>query len=320
MRFRQAVGIVRVRSNTFGGYRVNTGFVGLGKMGFNMAEHLLEVGREVAVYDISSEAVDALARKGAVPADSLDHLAAILQRPRVVWIMVPAGRPVDDVLQTLVPSLEPGDVVVDGGNSRFSDSQRRSLRLLENGIYFLDAGTSGGIEGARHGACIMVGGDPEGFAVIEPLLRDMCVPGGYGHMGPSGSGHYVKMIHNGIEYGMMQAIGEGFDLLETSEFRLDHEQIASVWSHGSVIRGWLMELAAQAFRKDSRLGYLAGRIADSGEGRWTVETALEQQVAIPVIGASLFRRYRSRNDDNFSDKVVAALRHEFGGHGFTPES
>lgn len=298
---------------------MNTGFVGLGKMGFNMVEHLLEDGWDVAVYDISPEAVEALSRQGAEPADSLERLADILQHPRIVWMMVPAGKPVDDVLQALVPFLDPGDVVVDGGNSRFTDTQRRACSLTEKGIIFLDAGTSGGLKGARHGASIMVGGDPEGFAVIEPLLQDLCVPDGYGHMGPSGSGHYVKMVHNGIEYGMMQAIGEGFDLLETSGFELDHEQVASVWAHGSVIRGWLMDLAAQAFSRDGKLGYLSGEIADSGEGRWTVETALEQQVSIPVIAASLFRRYRSRSEDNFSDKVVAALRHEFGGHGFTPE-
>jgi 6-phosphogluconate dehydrogenase len=299
---------------------MNIGFVGLGKMGFNMVEHLLEVGREVAIYDISAEAVSSLTLQGAKPAGSLESLAVILQRPRVIWLMVPAGKPVDDVLQGLEPFLDQGDIVVDGGNSRYSDSQKRANQLREKGVVFLDAGTSGGLEGARHGACIMVGGDPDGFAVIESLLQDMCVPDGYGYMGPSGAGHYVKMVHNGIEYGMMQAIGEGFDLLETSGFDLDHEQVASVWTNGSVIRGWLMELAAQAFKKDGRLGYLEGKIADSGEGRWTVEAALEQQVSIPVIGASLFRRYRSRSADNFSDKVVAALRHEFGGHGFTSES
>ncbi|MBN1279090.1 MAG: NADP-dependent phosphogluconate dehydrogenase, partial [Chlorobiaceae bacterium] len=192
---------------------MNIGFVGLGKMGFNMVEHLLEVGREVTIYDISAEAVSSLTLQGATPAGSLESLAVILQRPRVIWLMVPAGKPVDDVLQGLAPFLDQGDIVVDGGNSRYSDSQKRANQLREKGVVFLDAGTSGGLEGARHGACIMVGGDPDGFAVIEPLLQDMCVPDGYGHMGPSGAGHYVKMVHNGIEYGMMQAIGEGFDLL-----------------------------------------------------------------------------------------------------------
>ncbi len=298
---------------------MNTAFIGLGKMGLNMVEHLLEQGEPVAVFDLSRDAVETLARKGAEPAYSPEQLARIVQHPRVVWLMVPAGNPVDEALASLLPCLEPGDVVVDGGNSHYKDSVRRAGLLLERGIRFLDAGTSGGLEGARHGACIMVGGDRDAYAVIEPLLEALCVPGGYGYMGRSGSGHYVKMVHNGIEYGMMQAMGEGFDLLESSGFDLDHAEVARVWSNGSVIRGWLMELAARAFEKDGKLGYLTGNIADSGEGRWTVETALDQEVSIPVIAASLFRRYRSRSENNFSDKVVAALRHEFGGHGFTSE-
>lgn len=298
---------------------MKAGFIGLGKMGGSMVEHLLEQGCKVAVYDLVRDAVALLAGKGAEPADTVEQLVTALHAPRIVWMMVPAGNPVDAVLASLVPLLVPGDIVVDGGNSRFSDSVRRSAMLLDKGIRFLDAGTSGGLEGARHGACIMVGGDRDAYAVIEPLLKALCVPGGYGYMGRSGAGHYVKMVHNGIEYGMMQALGEGFGLLESSGFDLDNELIARLWSKGSVIRGWLMELAAQAFEKDGKLAYLAGKIADSGEGRWTVESALEQQVSIPVIAASLFMRYRSRSDDNFSDKVVAALRQGFGGHGFTPE-
>ncbi|MGB8246537.1 MAG: decarboxylating 6-phosphogluconate dehydrogenase [Chlorobium sp.] len=298
---------------------MNTAFIGLGKMGLNMVEHLLELGEKVAVYDLSSDVVEALALKGAEPAYSLEQLVRTVQHPRVVWLMVPAGNPVDEVLDSLMPYLDRGDIVVDGGNSHYADSVQRAVRLLEQGIRFLDAGTSGGLEGARHGACIMVGGDRDAYIAIEPLLEALCVPGGYGYMGRSGSGHYVKMVHNGIEYGMMQAMGEGFDLLESSGFELDHAEVARVWSNGSVIRGWLMDLAARAFEKDGKLGYLAGNIADSGEGRWSVEAALRQQVSIPVISASLFRRYRSRSENNFSDKVVAALRHEFGGHGFTSE-
>jgi 6-phosphogluconate dehydrogenase len=298
---------------------VNTAFIGLGKMGLNMVEHLLELGEKVAVYDLSRDVVEALALKGAEPAYSLEQLVRTVQHPRVVWLMVPAGNPVDEVLASLMPYLDRGDIVVDGGNSHYADSVQRAVRLLEQGIRFLDAGTSGGLEGARHGACIMVGGDRDAYIAIEPLLQALCVPGGYGYMGRSGSGHYVKMVHNGIEYGMMQAMGEGFDLLESSGFELDHAEVARVWSNGSVIRGWLMDLAARAFEKDGKLGYLAGNIADSGEGRWSVEAALRQQVSIPVISASLFRRYRSRSENNFSDKVVAALRHEFGGHGFTSE-
>ncbi len=298
---------------------MNTAFIGLGKMGLNMVEHLLELGEKVAVYDLSRDVVEALALKGAEPAYSLEQLVRTVQHPRVVWLMVPAGNPVDEVLASLMPYLDRGDIVVDGGNSHYADSVQRAVRLLEQGIRFLDAGTSGGLEGARHGACIMVGGDRDAYVAIEPLLEALCVPGGYGYMGRSGSGHYVKMVHNGIEYGMMQAMGEGFDLLESSGFELDHAEVARVWSNGSVIRGWLMDLAARAFEKDGKLGYLAGNIADSGEGRWSVEAALRQQVSIPVISASLFRRYRSRSENNFSDKVVAALRHEFGGHGFTSE-
>lgn len=298
---------------------MNTAFIGLGKMGLNMVEHLLELGEKVAVYDLSRDVVEALALKGAEPAYSLEQLVRTVQHPRVVWLMVPAGNPVDEVLASLMPYLDRGDIVVDGGNSHYADSVQRAVRLLEQGIRFLDAGTSGGLEGARHGACIMVGGDRDAYIAIEPLLEALCVPGGYGYMGRSGSGHYVKMVHNGIEYGMMQAMGEGFDLLESSGFELDHAEVARVWSNGSVIRGWLMDLAERAFEKDGKLGYLAGNIADSGEGRWSVEAALRQQVSIPVISASLFRRYRSRSENNFSDKVVAALRHEFGGHGFTSE-
>ncbi|MBM3163658.1 MAG: decarboxylating 6-phosphogluconate dehydrogenase [Chlorobi bacterium] len=295
------------------------GFIGLGKMGCNMVEHLLEQGHEVTVHDLSQDALSFLAGKGADPAGTPQQLAGALRSPRIVWMMVPAGNPVDTVLASLVPHLEPGDIVVDGGNSRYTDSVGRAGMLMEKGIRLLDAGTSGGLDGARHGACMMVGGDPEAYAVVEPLLKDLCVPGGYAYMGRSGSGHYVKMVHNGIEYGMMQALGEGFELLASSGFDLDHADVARVWTNGSVIRGWLMELAVQAFEKDGRLGYLTGNIADSGEGRWTVECALEQQVSIPVIASALFRRYRSRSENNFSDKVVAALRHEFGGHGFTPE-
>ncbi|ABL66156.1 phosphogluconate dehydrogenase (NAD(+)-dependent, decarboxylating) [Chlorobium phaeobacteroides] len=295
---------------------MNTGLIGLGKMGLNMVENLLDHRRKVAVFDLSPEAVAAAVEKGAVAAESPDTLAGMLQRPRIIWMMVPAGRPVDTVLELMIPRLEPGDVIIDGGNSRYTDSERRAKLLEQQGIFFLDAGTSGGLDGARYGACVMVGGAKEAYDLVEPLLRDMCVEKGYGYMGRSGSGHFVKMVHNGIEYGMMQAIGEGFDLLESSGYDLDPEVVAGVWANGSVIRGWLMELAEQAFSKDRKLGYLKGEIADSGEGRWTVEAALEQNVSIPVIAGALFRRYRSRSEENFSDKVVAALRHEFGGHGF----
>ncbi|NTW52595.1 MAG: decarboxylating 6-phosphogluconate dehydrogenase [Chlorobiaceae bacterium] len=297
---------------------MNAGFIGLGKMGLNMVEHLLELGHRVVVQDLSQEAVEAVSAKGAVPASSLQHLVGELETPRIVWMMVPAGRAVDAVLGGLTPFLNRGDIVIDGGNSRYSDSVARAGRLGEQGIRYLDVGTSGGLDGARHGACMMVGGSREAYDLVEPLLRDMCVPNGCGYMGASGSGHFVKMVHNGIEYGMMQAMGEGFDLLESSGYDIDHETVARVWSNGSVIRGWLMELAEKALAKDGSLSYLGGSIADSGEGRWTVETALELGVSVPVIAEAVFRRFGSRRPDNFSDKVVSALRNEFGGHGYTP--
>jgi 6-phosphogluconate dehydrogenase len=295
---------------------MKAGIVGLGKMGFNMAEHLLECGHDLVVFDLMEEAVAALAAKGAVAAASLQELAGMLDSPRLIWLMVPAGDPVDRTIELLIPLLERGDSIVDGGNSHYKDSERRAARLRDEGISFLDAGTSGGIEGARHGACIMVGGEKAAYNALEPLLKALCVENGYGYMGRSGSGHFAKMVHNGIEYGMMQAIGEGFNLLDASGYDFDLEEVARVWAHGSVIRGWLMELMVQALQKDPKLDHLKGSIADSGEGRWTVEAALEHEVSIPVIAASLFNRFRSRSDENLSDRAVAALRHEFGGHAF----
>ena len=294
------------------------GFVGLGKMGRNMVENLLDHGHEVVVYDLSREAVTVAVQKGASPADSFEDLVSRLADSRTIWLMVPSGEPVDKVLDSLQPLLGRGDVVIDGGNSNYQDTLRRSRKLREKDISYMDVGTSGGLEGARNGACMMVGGERDVFNSLVPLFKDLCVPGGYGYMGESGAGHFAKMVHNGVEYGMMQAIGEGFDILRNSDFAFNHHEVARVWANGSVIRGWLMDLVARAFERDEELGYLSGEIADSGEGKWTVETALEQGVSIPVIAGALFRRYRSRSHDNFSDKVVAALRHEFGGHGFTP--
>jgi 6-phosphogluconate dehydrogenase len=295
---------------------MNTGVIGLGKMGFNMALHLLERGHELVAFDLSPEAVVSIAAHGAQSARSLPELAGMLEAPRLLWLMVPAGEPVDSTIEQLLPILDKGDIIVDGGNSHYKDSERRAALLEKQGIHFLDAGTSGGLEGARHGACIMVGGDKSAYDFIEPLLSDLCVENGYGYMGRSGSGHFAKMVHNGIEYGMMQAMGEGFNLLDASGYDFDLEAVSRVWANGSVIRGWLMDLMVQALQKDPKLDYLTGAIADSGEGRWTVEAALDHEVSIPVIAASLFTRYRSRSEGNISDKVVAALRHEFGGHAF----
>jgi 6-phosphogluconate dehydrogenase len=302
--------------NHDGELSMNAGFVGLGKMGFNMVEHLLDLGHRVVVHDLSHDAVAAISAKGAIPASSLQHLVGELETPRIVWMMVPAGGAVDAVLNGLTPFLDRGDIVIDGGNSRYTDTVARAEKLGRQGINLLDVGTSGGLEGARHGACMMVGGNRDAYDLVEPLLSGLCVGNGCGYMGASGSGHFVKMVHNGIEYGMMQAIGEGFDLLESSGYGIHHETVARVWSNGSVIRGWLMELAEKALAKDGRLSYLGGAISDSGEGRWTVETALELGVSTPVIAESVLRRFASRRPDNFSDRLVAALRNEFGGHGF----
>ncbi len=295
---------------------MHIGFIGLGKMGFNMVEHLLELGHQVTAFDLSTETVEAIAEKGATAANSLQHVVGDLPKPRVVWMMVPAGKAVDAVLDGLLPFLDQGDIVIDGGNSRYTDSVARAERLRAEGVRMLDIGTSGGLDGARHGACMMAGGEREAYDVVEPMLRDLCVENGYGYMGASGAGHFVKMVHNGIEYGMMQAIGEGFDLLKASGFELDNENVARVWSNGSVIRGWLMDLAGKAFAQDNELGWLGSKVADSGEGRWTVEAAIDLGVAVPIISGSLFRRFRSQSEENFSDKVVAALRHGFGGHGY----
>ncbi len=296
------------------------GFVGLGKMGLNMVENLLEHGHQVVAYDLSADIVRTAVEKGAIAVSGLEEMVAKLGAPRLVWLMVPSGDPVDKTLSSLLPLLERGDMLIDGGNSNYHDTLRRKKELEQKGISFMDVGTSGGLEGARNGACMMIGGEKNVYTALEPLFSDLCVSGGYGYMGECGTGHFAKMVHNGIEYGMMQAIGEGFDLLQNSGFSFDHKEVARVWSHGSVIRGWLMELVAGAFHKDGELGYLSGEIADSGEGKWTVETALNKGVSIPVIAGALFRRYRSRSHDNFSDKVVAALRHEFGGHGFTEQT
>ncbi|NHQ59968.1 decarboxylating 6-phosphogluconate dehydrogenase [Chlorobium sp. BLA1] len=299
---------------------MKAGVIGLGKMGFNMAQHLLQCGHELIVYDLADDAALALAEKGAVAAGSVEELAGMLDSPRLIWLMVPAGLPVDTTIERLLPLLEQGDIVVDGGNSHYVDSVKRAAYLGEYGIHFLDAGTSGGLEGALNGACVMVGGDRGAYELIAPLLKDLCVENGYGYMGRSGSGHFAKMVHNGIEYGMMQAMGEGFNLLASSGYDYDLHEVSKVWANGSVIRGWLMDLVVRAFQKDPALDTLSGRIADSGEGRWTVEAALEHEVSIPVISASLFSRFRSRSDDNLSDRVVAALRHEFGGHSFSGKS
>jgi 6-phosphogluconate dehydrogenase len=290
------------------------GLVGLGKMGFNLALNMKSKGHDVVAYDINESTLEKIQEKGITPVRSLKGLAEKLTSKRVLWLMIPAGELVDSTIDTLTPYLTVGDIIIDGGNSYFKDSVRRAKALETKQINYLDCGTSGGTEGALQGVCAMVGGNRFAFYHCEPLFKDISVPNGYLYCGASGSGHFVKMIHNGIEYGMMQSIAEGFEVMERSDFKLDLEKVAKVWNHGSVVRSWLMELTENALRKDPGLQSIKGVMHSSGEGKWTLDTALEQQVATPVIALSLLMRYRSQQEDTFSGKVVAALRNEFGGH------
>ncbi|MDX8288764.1 decarboxylating 6-phosphogluconate dehydrogenase [Metabacillus indicus] len=293
---------------------MQVGLIGLGKMGYNLSLNLMDHKHEVVAFDIDSEAVAKLSNMGAEGASSIEELVSKLEAPRKIWMMVPAGVITENVLSELKGLLEPGDLVIDGGNSNYKESVKRGKEMKEQGVHFFDVGTSGGMEGARSGACTMIGGDKEVFASIEQLFKDICVENGYLYAGETGSGHYLKMVHNGVEYGMMQAIAEGFEVLEKSPFDFDYEQVARVWNNGSVIRSWLMELTQNAFSKDSKLDGIKGVMHSSGEGKWTVEEALDLQTATPIIALSLMMRYRSLDEDTFSGKVVAALRNEFGGH------
>ncbi|MFC4600836.1 phosphogluconate dehydrogenase (NAD(+)-dependent, decarboxylating) [Cohnella hongkongensis] len=295
------------------------GMVGLGKMGMNLTLNLLTHGHEVVAYDVHPEAVTEAESRGAIGVCALEELVGLLEKPRMVWLMIPHSF-VEDVLIALKPLLEAGDIVIEAGNSHYKDSIARYNLFKECGIHFMDAGTSGGMEGARSGACYMVGGDEEAWRIVEPIFRDTAVEDGYLYAGNAGSGHYLKMVHNGIEYGMMAAIGEGFEILEKSGYDFDYERVAKLWNHGSVIRSWLMELMERAFSKDARLDEIKGVMHSSGEGKWTAEEAMELQTAAPVITLSLLMRYRSLNDDTFAGKVVAALRGEFGGHAVEKSS
>lgn len=291
------------------------GIIGLGKMGGNLARNLRNHGHTVVAYDQSFDlVVSAFGEPGIEAVPSIEEFCRKLPPRRAIWLMVPAGQPVDDVLAQLAPLLQPADVVIDGGNSNYKDSVRRAADLKKSGIDFLDCGTSGGTSGALNGACTMIGGDAAAYQFCRPIFDDVSLPGGSLHVGPSGAGHFVKMVHNGIEYGMMQAIAEGFEVLEKSSYDFDYQQIATLWQHGSVVRSWLMELTASAFSKDPRLDAIRGIMHSSGEGKWTLETALDLGVPTPVIALSLLMRYRSQQDDTFAGKVVAALRNEFGGH------
>ncbi len=289
--------------------------IGLGRMGGNMTERLMRGGHRVVVFDRTLETVQKYVSLGAEGATTPADVVSKLSSPRVVWIMVPAGKPVDDTIAALTPGLSKGDVIIDGGNSNFHDTMRRASELEKQGIDFVDSGTSGGIWGLENGYCLMIGASPEAFAVCEPIFKTLGPEDGYAHIGPPGSGHYVKMIHNGIEYGMLQAYAEGYEILHASkDFKLDLGKIAAVWNHGSVVRSWINELAERAFKKDSNLDALKGYVEDSGEGRWTVQEAIDLDVPAPVITLSLLARLRSRQTDSFGAKVIAALRNEFGGH------
>ena len=289
--------------------------IGLGKMGGAMTERLIRGGHSVVTYDRSPDAVQHTVTLGATASSGISDLVSKLTAPRVAWVMVPAGKPTDDTIDELARYMERGDVIIDGGNSNFHDTMRRNAELVKKGIEFVDAGTSGGVWGLKEGYCEMVGASDATFKLCEPLFATLAPPNGYAHVGPTGAGHYVKMVHNGIEYGMLQAYAEGYEILHaSSEFKLDLAQISALWNQGSVVRSWLNELAAQAFARDGNLTDLKGYVEDSGEGRWTVQEAIDLNVPAPVITLSLLMRLRSRQPDSFGAKVIAALRNEFGGH------
>jgi len=289
--------------------------VGLGKMGANMTRRLIEKGHEVVGFDLGADARAAVASYGADTASSLDELTAKLSPPRVAWVMVPSGKPTDETIATLGQSFAAGDVVIDGGNSNYKEAAPYAAQLSKRGVHFVDAGTSGGVWGLENGYCLMVGGSAEAVAIAEPIFRDLAPEGGYAHVGPVGAGHFVKMVHNGIEYGLMEAYAEGFELMsKADEYDLDLHEIAAIWRYGSVVRSWLLELAELALRPGAGFEDIEPFVVDSGEGRWTLEEALRRDVPVPVMAASLFRRYESREKDSFGLRLLAALRNQFGGH------
>lgn len=290
------------------------GIIGLGRMGMNMARRLIARSIKVSAYDAAPGTIAAVAAHGATGCADLPALVAALTPPRAVWLMIPAGPPVDAALATLTPLLAAGDVVIDGGNSHYKDSVRRAAALTERGIHFLDVGTSGGVWGLTEGYCLMVGGSLDAYRRTEPIFAALAPPEGYAHVGASGAGHYTKMIHNGIEYGLMEAYAEGFELLQHSDYRLDLAALARLWNHGSVVRSWLLELTEAALKHDPGLASIRGYVDDSGEGRWTLLDAIEKEVPTPALLLALVMRFRSRQDDSFAAKLLAALRQQFGGH------
>jgi len=293
---------------------VKIGMVGLGKMGFNMTLRLLRDGHSVVVNNKTPDNVVRAVKEGAIASESYSDLVARLEVPRVVWLMIPAGEITNTAVRDFAELLSPGDLLVDGGNSRWTDSVANHKHCEERKIRYLDVGVSGGIWGLEVGYCQMAGGTPEAFAMVEPAMKSLAPPDGYLHVGPAGAGHFSKMIHNGIEYGMMEAYAEGFEILKASEFNYDLAAISHLWNQGSVVRSWLLELAERAFRDDPDLSQLRGYVNDSGEGRWTVFEAINRDVPAPVLTMALFARFASRQDESFAAKVLAALRNQFGGH------
>ncbi|MBZ0276580.1 MAG: decarboxylating 6-phosphogluconate dehydrogenase [Anaerolineae bacterium] len=298
------------------------GMIGLGKMGANMTRRLLRGGHAVVVTDLSAEAVASAEAEGAVGAGDMAALVAQLDAPRVIWVMVPSGHPTEQTVSKLADLLQPGDIIIDGGNSNYKDSIRRGEALAAKGIHFVDVGTSGGVWGLAEGYSMMVGGDAAAVTTVQPILETLApAPDmGWGHVGTGGSGHFTKMVHNGIEYGLMQAYAEGFEIMRAKQdFGLDLHQIAEIWRYGSVVRSWLLDLTAAALKDDQELPGIKGWVADSGEGRWTVFEAIDQDVPAPVITLSLMARFISRQDDSYAAKLLAAMRNQFGGHAIKHE-
>jgi 6-phosphogluconate dehydrogenase len=293
---------------------MDIGFIGLGKMGMNMVTRLCQGGHRVVAYDRSTSLITEAEGKGATASSSLEDLVAKLPKPRAVWVMVPSGQPTEDTVQHLRTILDDNDIVIDGGNTRFLDDVRRAADLQARGIHYVDAGTSGGIWGLQIGYCLMVGGANEPVNRLAPILTTLAPENGWAHVGSHGAGHYVKMVHNGIEYSMMQGYAEGFELMSKSEYQLDLPRIADLWMHGSVVRSWLLELAAGALKQDPKLEQLQGYVQDSGEGRWMIMDAIEKDVPVPTLTTALFTRFRSRQETSFAEKMLAALRKAFGGH------
>jgi 6-phosphogluconate dehydrogenase len=296
------------------------GMVGLGRMGGNMTARLIRHGHQVVAFDPNEEARTRAEAGGAGGAASLGELVAKLEPPRAVWIMVPAGAITDQTLDGLADVMSEGDVIIDGGNSHWNESIRHGEQLKTKGISFLDCGTSGGIWGLANGYCLMVGGERQVFERVEPIFQALAPQDGYAYVGPSGAGHFVKMVHNGIEYGLLAAYGEGFEILEASDYDLDLPKIAGIWRYGSVVRSWLLELLVDAFQRDPSLSNVRGYVEDSGEGRWTVQAAIDENVPAPITALALFSRFASRQEESYAAKVIAALRQEFGGHAIRPET